>query len=119
MKKRDKKPIYVTQPYLPPLEEFTPYLQKIWDNKILTNGGPFHKQLEKELCEYLGVDYISLFANGTLALVAALKALNKAQQFLVNQVQGVYQSQGIDISDKHIEVIVKQMTSKVKVDDGR
>jgi len=76
MKKRDKKPIYVTQPYLPPLEEFTPYLQKIWDNKILTNGGPFHKQLEKELCEYLGVDYISLFANGTLALVAALKALN-------------------------------------------
>ncbi len=49
---------------------------------------------------------------------AALAGLNKAQQFLVNQVQGVYQSQGIDISDKHIEVIVKQMTSKVKVDDG-
>jgi DNA-directed RNA polymerase subunit beta' len=49
---------------------------------------------------------------------AALTALNKAQQFLVNQVQGVYQSQGIDISDKHIEVIVKQMTSKVRVDDG-
>lgn len=49
---------------------------------------------------------------------AALKALNRAQQFLVNQVQGVYQSQGIDISDKHIEVIVKQMTSKVRVDDG-
>lgn len=75
MKKREKKPIYVTQPYLPPLEEYTPYLQKIWDNKILTNGGPFHKQLEKELCEYLGVNYISLFANGTLALVAALQAL--------------------------------------------
>ena len=39
-------PIYVTQPYLPPLEEFIPYLEKIWANKILTNGGPFHQQLE-------------------------------------------------------------------------
>ncbi len=71
----NKKPIYVTQPYLPPVEEFAPYLQKIWDNKILTNGGPFHQQLERELCDYLGVRHISLFANGTLALVTALQAL--------------------------------------------
>jgi dTDP-4-amino-4,6-dideoxygalactose transaminase len=70
------KPIYVTEPYLPPLEEFIPYLEKIWGSKILTNGGPFHQQLEKALCEYLGVEHISLFANGTLALVVALKALN-------------------------------------------
>ena len=71
----DKKNIYVTSPTLPPLEEFIPYLQQIWDNKVLTNGGPFHQQLEKELCDYLGVEYISLFANGTLALVTALQAL--------------------------------------------
>jgi DNA-directed RNA polymerase subunit beta' len=45
-------------------------------------------------------------------------ALQKVQSFLVNEVQSVYQSQGIDISDKHIEVIVRQMTSKVRVDDG-
>jgi dTDP-4-amino-4,6-dideoxygalactose transaminase len=69
------KPIYVTQPHLPPLEEFIPYLEKIWEGKILTNGGPFHQQLEKELCEYLGVKYISLFANATLALVTALQSL--------------------------------------------
>lgn len=69
------KPIYVTQPYLPPLAEFVPYLEKIWDNKILTNGGPFHQQLEKELCDYLGVKHISLFTNGTIALVTALQAL--------------------------------------------
>lgn len=68
-------PIYVTQPYLPPLEEFTPYLEQIWDSKVLTNDGPFHKQLEAELCEHLGVKHISLFANGTLALVTALQAL--------------------------------------------
>ncbi len=49
---------------------------------------------------------------------AALEGLQQAQAFLVNEVQSVYQSQGIDISDKHIEVIVRQMTSKVRVDDG-
>jgi len=49
---------------------------------------------------------------------AALKSLQKVQEFLVNQVQSVYQSQGVDISDKHIEVVVKQMTSKVRIDDG-
>jgi dTDP-4-amino-4,6-dideoxygalactose transaminase len=69
------KPVYVTQPALPPLEEFIPYLEKIWANKILTNGGPFHQQLEKALCEYLGVKYLSLFANATVALVTALQAL--------------------------------------------
>lgn len=69
------KPIHVTQPFLPPLEEFLPYLEQIWENKILTNNGPFHKQLEQALCEYLGVEHISLFANGTIALVTALQAL--------------------------------------------
>ncbi len=69
------KPIYVTQPYLPPLEEFIPYLEKIWENKWLTNNGPFHQQLEHALCEYLGVKHVALFANGTLALVTALQTL--------------------------------------------
>lgn len=69
------KPVFVTQPYLPALEEFVPYLEKIWDSKILTNGGPMHQQLETALCEYLGVEHIALFANGTLALVTALQAL--------------------------------------------
>ncbi len=70
-----KKIVFVTQPFLPPLQEFIPYLQQIWDSKILTNGGPFHQQLEKELCEYLGVEHICLFTNGTIALVTALQAL--------------------------------------------
>ncbi|WP_031597333.1 DegT/DnrJ/EryC1/StrS family aminotransferase [Ferrovum myxofaciens] len=70
-----EKPIYVTQPFLPPLEEFIPYLEKIWKSKVLTNNGPFHRELEQAQCRYLGIDYISLFANGTLALVTALQAL--------------------------------------------
>ncbi len=47
---------------------------KIWESKILTNNGPFHQQFEKELADYLGVKYISVFSNGTLALVTALQA---------------------------------------------
>ena len=70
-----KNEIYVTQPFLPPLEEFIPYLEKIWSSKILTNGGPFHQQLETTLCEYLGVDHAALFTNGTIALITALQAL--------------------------------------------
>lgn len=67
--------ISVTQPALPPLEEFVSYLQQIWKSNWITNQGPFHEQFEKELADYLGVEYISLFSNGTLALVTALKAL--------------------------------------------
>ncbi len=68
-------PVYVTQPSMPPLTEFIKYLEVIWENKRLTNNGQFHQQLEKELCDYLGVKFISLFSNGTLALVTALQAL--------------------------------------------
>ena len=70
-----KKPIYVTQPFLPPLEEFQEYLKDIWETKHVTNNGRYHQELEKALCEHLGVKYISLFSNGTLALITALQAL--------------------------------------------
>lgn len=70
-----EKPIYVTQPFLPPLAEFLPYLEKIWESKVLTNGGPFHQELERALCEHLGVEHIALFTNATIALVTALQAL--------------------------------------------
>ena len=66
---------YVTQPYLPPLEEFLPSLRQIWDSHQLTNAGPFHEQFEKALAKYLGVSHVALFSNGTLALVTALQAL--------------------------------------------
>ncbi|MDE5774235.1 MAG: DegT/DnrJ/EryC1/StrS family aminotransferase [Muribaculaceae bacterium] len=71
----EKTNITVTSPLLPPLEEFLPYLQDIWDRKWITNNGNYHKELEKKLCEYLGVEYISLFTNGTLPLITALQAL--------------------------------------------
>ena len=72
---KTEKKIFVTKPFLPPLEEFIPYLQEIWGTGILTNGGPFHQKLEKALCEYLGVNHICLFTNATIALVTALQVL--------------------------------------------
>lgn len=60
---------------MPPLEEFHVYLKDIWKSEWLTNNGKYHQALEGALCKYLGVKYISLFSNGTLALVTALQAL--------------------------------------------
>lgn len=71
-----KKTIFVTQPSLPPLKDLIPYLEQIWDNKILSNNGPFHNQLEDDICDYLDVPYISLVSNGTIGLIIALKALD-------------------------------------------
>ena len=67
--------ILVTSPLLPDLQEFNLYIQQIWDSKWITNNGSFHQQLEKALAEYLRVEYISLFTNGTLPLITALQAL--------------------------------------------
>jgi dTDP-4-amino-4,6-dideoxygalactose transaminase/predicted O-linked N-acetylglucosamine transferase (SPINDLY family) len=67
--------IYVTQPAMPPLQDFVASLEQIWDSKFLTNGGQFHQRLEQALCEHLGVEHISLFSNGTIALMTALQAL--------------------------------------------
>jgi dTDP-4-amino-4,6-dideoxygalactose transaminase len=71
----DNKLVPVTQPYLPPLDEFLPYLEQIWERKWVTNNGPFHEMLEAQLCDYLGVEHLSLFSNGTLALITALQAM--------------------------------------------
>jgi len=69
------EPIYVTRPFLPPLEEFNEYLKRIWESKQLTNKGPYHELFERKLAEYLNVKYVSLFSNGTLALISALQTL--------------------------------------------
>lgn len=61
--------IKVTSPLLPSLDEFIVSLKDIWDRQWLTNNGLYHQKLEKALCEYLGVPYISLFTNGTLPLI--------------------------------------------------
>lgn len=123
-------PIFVTQPSLPPLDDLIPYLQEIWQNKILTNGGAFHQQLEKELCEYLGVKYISLFTNGTVALITALQALGikgevittpysfvaTAHSLLWNGIKPVFvdvDPDSLNIDPKNIEEAITPQTTAI------
>ncbi len=70
-----KKPVLIAQPTLPDLDDFVESLKVIWKRKWLTNNGEFHQEFEKKLADYLGVAYVSLFSNGTLALISALQTL--------------------------------------------
>jgi dTDP-4-amino-4,6-dideoxygalactose transaminase len=70
-----KEPVYVTRPLLPNLSHFTDKLAEIWDARWLTNDGPQHKMLENKLSEYLRVPHLSLFNNGTIALIVACQSL--------------------------------------------
>lgn len=74
--------IHVTKTYLPPLEEFNKYLQKIWRRKWVTNHGPLVNELEEKLREYLGVKHIFFLANGTIALQIAIKILNLNKEII-------------------------------------
>ena len=122
--------IYVTKPYLPELAEFVPYLEEIWKKKVLTNGGPFHQQLEQELTDYLGVKQISLFSNGTLALITALQVLKitgevittpysfvaTAHSLLWNGIKPVFvdiEPQTLNIDPSKIEAAITSQTSAI------
>lgn len=124
------KPIYVTQPALPPLEEFIPYLKQIWENKVLTNSGPFHREFEDALCDYLGVKHISLFANATIALVTALQALRitgevittpfsfvaTSHSLLWNKIKPVFvdiNSQNLNLNPQAIEAAITDQTTAI------
>ncbi len=72
---RFPEPILVTRPTMPPLTEYQELLEQIWESRWLTNRGPFHRQLEQRLTDYLGVEHLSLFCNGTIALLLALQNL--------------------------------------------
>lgn len=123
-------PIYVTRPSLPPLEELQPYLEQIWRSRVLTNGGPFHQQLERKLCEYLDVEHLALFSNGTLALVTALRALNitgevittpysfvaTAHALLWNGIQPVFADidpQSLNLASWRIEAAITENTRAI------
>lgn len=68
------EPIYVTRPSLPPLADYVALLEQIWETRVLTNGGPFHQQLEARLATYLDASRVALTTNGALALEVAIEA---------------------------------------------
>ena len=71
-----REPIYVTRPLLPPLEAVIARLREVWSSRWITNNGTQHERLEMALSEYLGVPHLSLFNNGTIALLTAVRALD-------------------------------------------
>jgi dTDP-4-amino-4,6-dideoxygalactose transaminase len=79
---KKSKSIMVTWTSLPLLEDFVEYLKETWDSKWLNNNGKFHQQFEKELAEFLGFKFVSLFSNATLALTSALQVLRTAKEVI-------------------------------------
>ncbi len=67
--------IYVTRTSMPPREEYIEEISDLWDTHMLTNMGPKHQKLERELKEYLGAEKLSLFCNGHMALELLLQAM--------------------------------------------
>jgi len=82
MRKPGEKPIYVTQPSLPPLEEYVRILEGVWDRGILTHNGPLVQQLEKELLNYLNVKKLVAVTSGTIAIQLAIRALNLSGEII-------------------------------------
>lgn len=70
-----ESPLYITKPLLPDINQMTNKLKEIWESGWLTNKGHQHEMLEAELRRYLGVPSLSLFNNGTIALIVACRAL--------------------------------------------
>jgi len=68
--------LHVTKSFLPDLKEYVKYLEKIWDSHHLTNDGPFVKELEYKLGEFLEVENFIFVSNGTIALQLAIKGLD-------------------------------------------
>ena len=69
------KEIYITKPYLPPIDEYIEKISRIWQNHVLTNMGPLHREFEQYLTQFLQVPFCLAFANGHLALEMAIQSL--------------------------------------------
>ena len=78
--------IPITKTKLPPLDRYNFYLKKAWDNGQVTNDGILVKELEKSLCSYLGVKYLSLVSSGTVGIMLALKAIQQNKNYKQNEV---------------------------------
>ena len=128
--KNNKDNIYVTRPYLPSLKKFEGYLKDIWESKWLTNQGKYHEKLEKALAEYLNVKHVSLFSNGTLALICALQVLRISGEVITtpysfvatthalywNGITPVFcdiESQTTNIDPEKIEVLITPKTTAI------
>ncbi len=111
------EPIYVTRPSLPPLGELLPMLEEIWENRILTNNGPFHLRLEEELSRFLDVDRILLATNGMLALTMAIDAAALKGEVITTPYSFVATAHAIKAAGLE-PIFVDVRTSDLNIDPG-
>lgn len=74
--------IFVTKPFMPPIEEYLAYMRDIWDRQWITNNGPLVNQLELRLKEHLAINHMLYLSNGTIALQLAIKALGLSGEII-------------------------------------
>jgi dTDP-4-amino-4,6-dideoxygalactose transaminase len=123
-------PLYVTRPKLPDLPELMQELKEIWQSQWLTNNGPKLLQLENELIKVLKTSGVSLFNNGTTALLAAVRALDLKNEVITtpftfaatphalswNGVQPVFcdiDDNTLDIDPEKVEALINVRTSGI------
>ena len=124
------KCIKTTSPLLPSIEEISTYINNIYASGQVTNGGDMLKSLEKALCDFLEVNYISLFSSGTLALTLAIKSLNLSGEVIttpfthISTIQALYwnnlkpvfvdiDKSTLNISTKELEKAINSETSAI------
>lgn len=113
---KDNK-LYVTKPFVPPLEDLQPFLERIMEARILTNGGQVHDEFEQALCDYLGVKHVCLLSSGTLALTLALKSLNLKGEVITTPFTSVATAQAIYWCNlKPVFVDISQSDLNINVD---
>lgn len=127
---KKEEDIFVTKPEMPDFNEFTDSLKTIWESKILTNNGPFHQAFEQELKTHLNLDHISVYSNGTIALLAALKVLNLTGEIITTPYSFVATSHAIfwnnltpvfadvcpktgNLDPKSVEALINERTSAI------
>lgn len=122
-KKEGSKDLLLMKPFMPPLQDYQKYLERIWQSRQLTNSGQIHAEFEQALCDYLGVEHLSLIANGTLALIIALKALNLKGEIITTPFTSVATAQAIhwnnlkpvfvDINESDFNINISEIESAI------
>jgi dTDP-4-amino-4,6-dideoxygalactose transaminase len=117
------KPIYVTETFLPNIQEYIDYLEKVWNSKWITNNGQYAKELENKLKDYLGVKHLFFVSNGTIALQIAIKALDLKGEIITTPFSYVATTSSIiwegckpvfaDIDPKTLTIDPKQIEEKI------
>jgi dTDP-4-amino-4,6-dideoxygalactose transaminase len=90
------EPVYVTRPYLPPLEELQPLLEEMWRTGLLSNDGPFHTRFRSALAAFLGVKHVIPVTNATLGLIVALRSIGTSGEVITTPFSFVASSQAIN-----------------------